>query len=54
MMFSERSSILKFRQFHSLQFASVYSAVDEYQHCSDSICDGLLGSSVPSRNCTLS
>ena len=34
-------SLLKLRQFHLPQFASVYSAANEYQHCWEDTCDGL-------------
>ena len=34
-------SLLKFRQFHLPQFASVYSSANEYQHCWEGTCDGL-------------
>ena len=34
-------SLLKLGQFHSPQFASVYSAANEYQHCWEGTCDGL-------------
>ena len=34
-------SLLKPRQFHLPQFASVYSAASEYQHCLDDSCDEL-------------
>ena len=36
-----RGSLLKPRQFHLPQFASVYSAANEYQHCCDDSCDEL-------------
>ena len=32
-------SLLKPRQFHLPQFASVYSAANEYQHCWDGSCE---------------
>ena len=35
------SSLLKHRQFHLPQCASVYSAANEYQHCWEGTCDGL-------------
>ena len=34
-------SLLKLSQFNSSQFASVYSAVNEYEHCWECTCDGL-------------
>ena len=34
-------SILKSREFHSPQFASVYSTINEYQHCWEGTCDGI-------------
>ena len=34
-------SLLKLMQFHFRQFASVYSAGNEYQHCWEGTCDGL-------------
>ena len=34
-------SHLKLRQFNLIQFASVYSAANEYQHCWEGTCDGL-------------
>ena len=34
-------SLLKLRQFHLPQFASVYSAANEYQHCWEGTCDRL-------------
>ena len=34
-------SLLKLRQFHLPQCASVYSAANEYQHCWEGTCDGL-------------
>ena len=34
-------SLLKPRQIHLPQFATVYSAANEYQHCCDGSCDGL-------------
>ena len=34
-------SLLNLRQFHLPQFASVYSAANEYRHCWEGTCDGL-------------
>ena len=34
-------SSLTLMQFRSPQFASVYSAVNEYRHCWEGTCDGL-------------
>ena len=36
-----RGSLLKLRQFHLPRFASVFSAVTEYQHCWEGTCDEL-------------
>ena len=38
---SGHGSLLKLRQFHLPQFASVFSATNEYQHCWDGTFDGL-------------
>ena len=46
-------SILKLRQFHLLQFASVCSAANEYQHCWEGTCDGLAPVQERLYNCTL-
>ena len=35
-------SFSKLRQFRLLDFASVYSAVNEYKHCLEGTCDGLV------------
>ena len=36
-----QGSLLKLFRFHLPQFASLYSAANEYQHCWEGTCDGL-------------
>ena len=39
--FVPHTVLLKLRQFHLPQFAPLYSAANEYQHCWECACDGL-------------
>ena len=47
-------SFSKLRQFRLPYFASVYSAANEYKHCLEGICDGLVSVQESQYNCTLS
>ena len=47
-------SFSKLRQFRLPYFASVYSAANEYKHCLEGTCDGLVPRPGSQYNCTLS